>query len=155
MPICKTPEKMVRRGSSNGTQVKQPTLKRAKKVKQSGPPWSVQLVQEDYEEPEDSRCYANFDMSFFIASPGQEPPKGWNVIESVSVESKKDLDKFLHEIEKGDSPVEEFALWPKTFELCTVTYTHVCNTMFVWMYGSVYIYIYITYTKTKRYIPRP
>ena len=118
MPIRKTPEKIVRRGSSIGAQVKHPTLKHAKKVNQSGPPWSVQLVQEDYEKPEDSRCYVNFDMSFFIASPGQEPPKGWNVIESVSVESKKDLDKFLLEIEKGDSPVEEFALWPKTFELC-------------------------------------
>ena len=53
-------------------------------------------------------------MSFLIASPGQEPPKGWDVVESVRVESKKDLDKFLHDIEKGDNPVESFALWPKT-----------------------------------------
>jgi hypothetical protein len=82
--------------------------------------WSVQFVQEVYEEPEDSRCYANFDMSFFIARPGEKPPKGWNVIDSVRVENKKDLDKFLHGIEKGDSPVEEFALWPKTFELCDI-----------------------------------
>ena len=42
-------------GSNTGEALKQPTLKRAKKVKQSGPPWSVHLVQEDYEEPEDSR----------------------------------------------------------------------------------------------------
>ena len=91
--------------------MKQSTLKRAQKVKQPRPPWSAQLVHEDYEEPENSRCYANFDMSFLRAKPGQEPPKGWNVIKSVSDESKKNLDKFLHEIVKGGTPVEEFALW--------------------------------------------
>jgi len=61
------------------------------------------VVKKPTGKTRDSRCYANFDMSFFIASPGQELPNGWNVIESVSVESKKDLDKFLHDIECGSS----------------------------------------------------